>query len=54
MAMSYDAVSRRIVQFQRISVDGNMVEQKIMLDYRTVINCGCLTSKKNLSRKKLL
>ena len=36
IAMSYDANNQMIAQSQLLNVDGNQVEQKLIMDYKTV------------------
>ena len=36
IAMSYDANNQMIAQSQLLYVDGNQVEQKLIMDYKTV------------------
>ena len=38
--MSYDAVNQMIAQYQSIDVDGNHIEQRVIIDYKQV---GALT-----------
>ena len=34
--MSYDAVNQMIAQYQSIDVDGNHIEQRVIIDYKQV------------------
>ena len=38
IAMSYDAVNRMVGQWQRLYVDGNVVEQHLVIDYNKVFH----------------
>ena len=40
LVMSYDAVNQMIAQYQSIDVDGNHIEQRVIIDYKQV---GSLT-----------